>query len=135
MTTAAPYSAFQPWQKRWIIAVVAFGGWFSSLSSFVYFPAIPALSADLGVGVERINLTVTSYLIMSGVFPALVGNAADKLGRRPVFLATLAVYVAANVGLALQNSFGLLFFLRMLQSAGISGKAFNTQRPEVRHSG
>ncbi|KAK8872740.1 nacht and wd domain protein [Apiospora arundinis] len=114
------YSAFQPWQKRWIIVVVAFGGWFSSLSSFIYFPAIPALSADLGVSVEKINLTVTSYLIMSGIFPALVGNAADKLGRRPVFLATLAVYVGANIGLALQNSFGLLFFLRMLQSAGIS---------------
>lgn len=29
-----PYSAFHPWQKRWIIAVVAFGGWFSSLSRF-----------------------------------------------------------------------------------------------------
>lgn len=120
-TPPPPYSAFQPWQKRWIIAVVAFGGWFSSLSSFIYFPAIPALAADLGVGVGKINLTVTSYLIMSGVFPALVGNAADKLGRRPVFLATLTIYVAANVGLALQSSFGLLFFLRMLQSAGISG--------------
>ncbi|KAK8026589.1 hypothetical protein PG991_003645 [Apiospora marii] len=119
-TIDTPYSAFQPWQKRWIIAVVAFAGWFSSLSSFIYFPAIPALAADLGVSVEKINLTVTSYLIMSGIFPALVGNAADKLGRRPVFLATLAVYVAANIGLALQDSFGLLFFLRMLQSAGIS---------------
>ncbi|KAK8081536.1 hypothetical protein PG996_000317 [Apiospora saccharicola] len=118
--TPPPYSAFEPWQKRWIIAVVAFGGWFSSLSSFIYFPAIPALAADLGVSVEKINLTVTSYLIMSGIFPALVGNAADKLGRRPVFLATLTVYVAANTGLALQSSFGLLFFLRMMQSAGIS---------------
>ncbi|KAK8139179.1 MFS general substrate transporter [Apiospora sp. TS-2023a] len=123
-TTDSPYSVFQPWQKRWIIAVVAFAGWFSSLSSFIYFPAIPALAADLGVSVEKINLTVTSYLIMSGIFPALVGNAADKLGRRPVFLATLVVYVAANIGLALQNSFGLLFFLRMLQSAGISGTPF-----------
>lgn len=124
------YSAFQPWQKRCIIAVVAFGGWFSSLSSFIYFPAIPALAEDLGVSVEKINLTVTSYLIMSGIFPALVGNAADKLGRRPVFLATLVVYVGANIGLALQNSFGLLFFLRMLQSAGISGKL---QQLEARH--
>ncbi|KAK8090225.1 major facilitator superfamily transporter [Apiospora hydei] len=120
-STLPPYSAFLPWQKRCIIAVIAFGGWFSSLSSFIYFPAIPALADDLGVSVEKINLTVTSYLIMSGIFPALVGNAADKLGRRPVFLATLVIYVAANVGLALQSSFGLLFFLRMLQSAGISG--------------
>jgi len=129
--TPLPYSAFEPWHKRWIIAVVAFGGWFSSLSSFIYFPAIPALAADLGISVEKINLTVTSYLIMSGIFPALVGNAADKLGRRPVFLATLTVYVAANIGLALQTSFGLLFSLRMMHSAGISGKSFNMSSLKV----
>lgn len=115
------YSTFTKAQKRWIVALVAFAGWFSSLSSFIYFPAIPSIAADLGESIERINLTVTAYLIMSGVFPAIAGDAADTLGRRPVFIVTLAVYVAANVGLALQSSFGLLFFLRMAQSAGISG--------------
>ncbi|KAJ5693289.1 hypothetical protein N7462_002712 [Penicillium macrosclerotiorum] len=116
-----PYSAFTTTQKRWIITLVAFAGWFSSLSSFIYFPAIPSIASDLHITTERVNLTVTAYLIMSGIFPSLVGNAADTMGRRPVFIVTLAVYVAANVGLALQSSFGLLFFLRMVQSAGISG--------------
>jgi MFS family permease len=116
-----PYSAFSLAQKRWIIALVAFAGWFSSLSSFIYFPAIPSIASDLDVTTERINLTVTAYLIMSGIFPSIVGNAADTLGRRPFFIVTLALYVAANIGLALQSSFGLLFFLRMVQSAGISG--------------
>lgn len=118
---SSSYSAFSIAQRRWIIALVAFAGWFSSLSSFIYFPAIPSMASDLNVSIERINLTVTAYLIMSGIFPSIVGNAADTVGRRPVFIATLAVYVAANVGLALQSSFGLLFFLRMVQSAGISG--------------
>lgn len=115
------YSVFTPSQKRWIVALVAFAGWFSSLSSFIYFPAIPAMSVALGASAELINLTVTAYLIASGVFPAVVGDAADSLGRRPVFAATLALYVAANVGLALQSSFPALFVLRMVQSAGISG--------------
>jgi MFS family permease len=47
--------------------------------------------------------------------------AADRFGRRPVFLLALAIYLGANVGLALQSQFALLFFFRMLQSAGISG--------------
>lgn len=117
----APYSVFTQTQKRWIIALVALAGWFSSLSSFIYFPAIPSIATDLGESIERINLTVTAYLIMSGLFPSIVADAADTMGRRPVFIVTLAVYVAANIGLALQTSFGLLFFLRMAQSAGISG--------------
>ena len=95
--------------------------WFSTISSFIYYPAIPSLAADLGVGIERVNLTVTSYLIASGIVPSAMGDAADRFGRRPVFIAGLAVYLGANVGLALQSSFGLLFFFRMLQSAGISG--------------
>lgn len=115
------YSHFTKSQKKWIISLVAFAGWFSSLSGFIYFPAIPFLAKDLNTSIQNINLTVTAYLIMSGIFPALVGSAADTFGRRPVFIVTLAVYVSANVGLALQSSFAVLFFLRMLQSSGISG--------------
>ena len=120
-STAPVYSRFSGGQKRWIIALVAFAGCFSSLSSFIYFPAIPFIAKDLSTSTQNINLTVTAYLIMSGIFPTLVGNAADIFGRRPVFIATLVIYVGANVGLALQSSYGLLFFLRMVQSAGISG--------------
>ncbi|KAL1862501.1 hypothetical protein VTK73DRAFT_6877 [Phialemonium thermophilum] len=115
------YSAFLPWQKNCIIGLAAFAGWFSSISSFIYFPAIPFIAADLGVGIGKINLTVTSYLIMSGIFPSLMGDAADRFGRRPVFLVALTCYLAANIGLALQSRFELLFLLRMLQSMGISG--------------
>ncbi|KAI0602216.1 MFS general substrate transporter [Biscogniauxia sp. FL1348] len=117
----ARYSAFTPGQKRAILALAASAGWFSSVSSFIYFPAIPAVAADLGVGTGRVNLTVTAYLVASGVFPAVAGSAADRLGRRPALLAALTVYLAANVGLAVQSSFAALFALRVLQSAGISG--------------
>lgn len=116
-----PYSAFLQRSKHMIIGLAAFGGWFSSISSFSYFPAIPFLASDLGVSVQQVNLTVTSYLIMSGIFPSIMGDAADRFGRRPVFLAALVIYLAANIGLALQSSFSALFVLRMLQSAGISG--------------
>jgi len=115
------YSTFSARQKNTIIGLAAFAGWFSSISSFIYFPAIPFLAVDLHVDIQQVNLTVTSYLIMSGVFPSIMGDAADRFGRRPVFLVALAVYFFANVGLALQSQFALLFVFRMFQSAGISG--------------
>lgn len=118
---APSYSAFTKRQKIGIMGLACFAGWFSSLSSFIYFPAIPSIAQDLGVSVEYINITVTAYLIASGICPSVVGSAADVIGRRPVFLAALVVYISANVGLALSNSFALMFVMRMLQSAGISG--------------
>jgi MFS family permease len=116
-----PYTVFTTKQKTWIVVVAGSAAWYSTASSFIYFPAIPFMSQDLGVSVSMINLTVTSYLIASGLFPALTGTAADRLGRRPVFVLSLGVYLAANIGLALQKTFPALFIIRMLQSAAISG--------------
>ncbi|MCJ1375993.1 hypothetical protein MMC20_007231 [Loxospora ochrophaea] len=116
-----PYSVFTKNQNRCLVAIVAFASMFSPLSSFVYYPAIQSLARDLHSSVELINLTVTSYMIVSGVTPAIVGDLADFAGRRPVYLSVFVVYSAANLGLALQRSYPALLVLRMLQSAGGSG--------------
>jgi MFS family permease len=118
----APYSIFSLPRKRWIVFLVAMAGWFSTLSSFVYFPAITALSESLNVSISKIDITVTSYLVVSAIAPAISGDLADVSGRRPVFIVMLLVYVTANIGLALQHSYVALLLLRMLQSAGISGE-------------
>jgi hypothetical protein len=44
-------------------------------------------------------------------------------GRRIVYLLTLVIYVAANIGLPVQNSWAALFVLRMVQSTGGAGGA------------
>ncbi|KAJ5714851.1 Major facilitator superfamily domain general substrate transporter [Penicillium malachiteum] len=91
---------------------------FSPSSSFIFFPAIQALSEALGVSLERINLTITSYMVVAGIVPAIVGDMADITGRRNIYLLTLFIYVVANIGLGAQSSWVALFLLRMLQSAG-----------------
>ena len=120
-TVDSVYSIFSRAQKRWIVFLVAFAGWFSTLSSFIYFPAIPSLAEDLNEPVQKINLTVTSYLLISAVIPSVIGRAADTSGRRPTYIVILAIYLAANIGLAIQSSFPALLVLRMVQAAGVSG--------------
>ena len=116
-----PYSTFTKSQKRLIVFLIAFAGMFSPLSSFIYYPAITSLSKDLHVSIELINLTITSYMVISGITPAVVGDLADMTGRRWVYILTLAIYCAADVGLALQRSWPALLVLRMVQSVGSSG--------------
>lgn len=117
-----PYSVFTSAQKGWILFIAAWAGWFSTASSFIYFPAIPFLADDMKVSVQDINLTVTSYLIASGIFPTVTGSVADIFGRRVTLMVSLTAYAAINVGLAKQRSYAALFILRMLQSVAISGK-------------
>ena len=116
-----PYSNFTRNQKRLIVSLVTFAATFSPLSSFIFFPAIDASSVSLHVSVEKINTTVTSYLIVAGVAPAVIGDMADMTGRRVVYLLTMGIYCVANVGLAVRDSWTALFILRMLQSAGSTG--------------
>ena len=117
-----PYSSFTKAQKWLIILLATFAATFSPLSSFIFFPAITALSESLHVPIAKINLTITSYMIVAGIAPAILGDLADTLGRRPVYLSMMSIYCAANVGLALQNNWATLFVLRMVQSAGSAGK-------------
>jgi MFS family permease len=120
---------FPIWRKHWIIFLAGFAALFSPLSSSIYYPAITTLSHSFSVSIEMINLTITSYMAVSGVGPALVSDLADHIGRRPVYIFTLALYFAVNIGLACQKSYPALLVLRMLQSLGTSGSislAFGT---------
>ncbi|KAI0977524.1 multidrug resistance protein [Xylaria arbuscula] len=116
-----PYSAFTRVEKFCIVALVSFAAWFSTLSSFIYYPALQPLSEDLSVSVDDINLTITTYMAVATVAPTLVGDAADILGRRPVYILTLSLYIGANVAIAATRSFHALLGLRVLQALAISG--------------
>lgn len=112
------YSIFSPRARKSIIAMTAFATLFSPLSSFMYLPAITPIAQSYGRSVSEINLTVTTYQIMQALAPLLFGDLSDQVGRRPVYVITLMLYLAADVGLALQQSYAALLALRALQSAG-----------------
>ncbi|KAI9760273.1 MAG: hypothetical protein M4579_001787 [Chaenotheca gracillima] len=115
------YSIFSKGQKRYIVFMVAMAGLFSPMSTNIYFPALPTLAADLNVSVQLINLTITTYMIFQGLAPTMFGDFADMAGRRPAFIVAFVVYLGANIGLALQDSYAALLVLRCLQSSGSSG--------------
>ena len=116
-----PYTVFQPAQKRVILVLVTVAGFFSPFSAFIYFPALDSIASALNVPIQLMNVTVTIYLVVQGIVPSVFGEISENTGRRPVYLAVFIIYIFANIGLALQNSYGALLALRMLQSAGSSG--------------
>lgn len=57
------YSVFTARQKKIILIAGSFAGFFSPLSSNVYFPALNTIAKDLRVSISHINLTVTTYQV------------------------------------------------------------------------
>lgn len=115
------HSVFSKRQKQYIVFMTTWAGLFSPLSANIYFPALNTLAVDLNVSNELINLTLTSHMIFQGLAPTIFGDLADMTGRRPTYFLGFVIYIAANIGLALQNSYAALFLTRCLQSSGSSG--------------
>ncbi|OIW32725.1 chloramphenicol resistance protein [Coniochaeta ligniaria NRRL 30616] len=115
------YSSFSKPMKRWIIAMVSISSFVSPMTANIYFPALNPIANDLGVSINLINLTLTTYMILQGIAPTLFGDFGDMAGRRPAFIVAFTIYFFANLGLALQDKYAALMVLRMMQSAGSSG--------------
>ncbi|KAE8446613.1 hypothetical protein EG329_011806 [Mollisiaceae sp. DMI_Dod_QoI] len=114
------YSVFSTKAKVFLILMTVFGTIFSPLSSFIYLPAITPIAESYHRSLGEINLTVTIYQIMQATAPLFFGDLSDQIGRRPVYILTFGIYIAANIGLALQHNYAALMVLRALQSTGSS---------------
>ncbi|RAO73429.1 uncharacterized protein BHQ10_009441 [Talaromyces amestolkiae] len=58
--------------------------------------------------------------IFQGIAPSFIANFSDIHGRRPAYVIAFVIYLAANIGLSLQNNYAALMVLRCLQSSGSS---------------
>lgn len=61
--TGIPYSVFTTRQKKMIVLSGAIGAVFSPTSTTIYLPALNTLADDLHVSNDKINLTITTFLV------------------------------------------------------------------------
>ncbi|OWT38522.1 hypothetical protein AYX14_05816 [Cryptococcus neoformans] len=115
-----PYSAFSKSTKLLLVALGGIAAIFSPISSNIFVPAIPTLADAFNRSESDISQAVTVYLVFQAITPSFFGSMSDSFGRRPLYIATLIVYLGANIGLALMptTKYWLLLFLRALQSTG-----------------
>ncbi|GAA5994443.1 hypothetical protein JCM5350_007036 [Sporobolomyces pararoseus] len=113
-----PYTIYSNTVKWLIILIVSTAAMMSPLSANIYLPVIPAISQDLKVSTQSINLSVTVYMIAQGISPSVFASFCDVLGRRPIYLVNFLIYMGACAGLANTHSYGELLGFRILQAVG-----------------
>ncbi|CCK71976.1 Aqr1p KNAG_0I01910 [Huiozyma naganishii CBS 8797] len=118
--STAPYTLLSYSQKWGMVAVLTMCGFWSSLGSPIYYPALRQLEKEFHLNESQVNVTVVVYLLFQGIAPTFSGGLADRYGRRPIILGGMLVYVVASIGLARAPSYGVIVFLRIVQSIGIS---------------
>ncbi len=104
---------------RWVaMFVVLFGSFMVVLDTTVVNLGLPDLQRDFQVD-SGIEWVVTAYLAAVGVAQTVSGWLADRLGRKKVFLAAMALFTVASLLCALAPTFGFLIAARALQ--GVAG--------------
>jgi len=88
--------------------------------------ALPDMSADLSAGTTQANWFMLAYLLVNSVLILVLGRVSDLIGRRPVYLAGLAVLTLTGLGIGLARDPTLVIVLRAVQGAGAAAVITNT---------
>lgn len=115
-----PHSVLTDGERLILMFLVGPIGAWSAMSGPIYFPALPDLSRVFEVSEGVMNWSVVTYLVLQGLAPAVSSTLADRYGKRPVLLASLAIFIASCIGISQTNAFWLLLLLRCIQSASIA---------------
>ncbi|MGW0036797.1 MDR family MFS transporter [Gordonia sp. NPDC003376] len=92
----------------------------ASLNQTVLSTALPTIIGELD-GVEHMAWVVTVYILASTIMMPVYGKISDLLGRRPVLIAAILLFVAGSVIGALAGTFNWLIVGRAIQGLGGGG--------------
>lgn len=85
-------------------------------------PALDEMARELGAGEgNRRQLVVAAYLLAGGIGTLIPGSLADRFGRRPVLLSSIAAYSLLSLVIAFVHDFTVLLVLRGMQGLLAAG--------------
>ncbi len=89
----------------------------AALDSTVVSTAMPTIIGDLG-GLSQYGWVFSAYLLASTVTVPLYARLADMYGRKPVFLAGIALFVGGSMLSGLASTMTMLIVFRTIQGLG-----------------
>lgn len=116
--TAVASSIGAPRPSGVVLAAIACSG---TLAMHMFVPALPAVARELDATPAAAQLTLTVYLIGIAAGQLIYGPLSDRFGRRPVLIASLAVFLAATLVAAFAPSIQWLIAARVVQALGACG--------------
>ncbi len=102
-------------------AVLAFLTALGPLSTDMYLPSLPAIATDLDAGAAGTQLTLSAFLFGFAVGQFVYGPVSDRIGRKPVLLFGLGLFILASLACTVAPTIEALVVARFVQALGASG--------------
>jgi EmrB/QacA subfamily drug resistance transporter len=104
-----------------VLAAVGVPMFMVTLDNLVVTTALPVIKADLGASLADLQWFVNAYTLPFAALLLTASALGDRLGRRRVFLAGIALFTAASAACALATEPWMLTAARAVQ--GVAGAA------------
>ncbi|MBY6202288.1 multidrug effflux MFS transporter [Maritalea mobilis] len=92
-----------------------------ALSLNIFLPSLPAMTTFFDTDYRLMQLSVALYLAVNAVLQVVIGPVSDRLGRRPVLLGSVAIFILATIGCLLATTVEVFLAFRMLQAVIVAG--------------
>ncbi|WP_053569036.1 MFS transporter [Caballeronia cordobensis] len=116
---AQPVATDRPCRrKRLALAATILGSSMAFIDGSVVNVALPSIQRELGASIAAMQWVVDAYLLFLGALVLVGGSMGDKLGRRKVFIAGIAIFTAASAACGAAPGMGWLIAARALQGVG-----------------
>lgn len=93
----------------------------NSLDTTIANVALPHIQGSVSASADQITWVLTSYIVAATIMTPLTGFLADRLGRKLVFLVSIAGFTAASMLCGIATSLFEIVLFRLLQ--GLFGAA------------
>src|SRR3981081_4535709 len=103
--------------KNWVLGVSALASFMVALDTQVLTAALATLRADFGAPMEALQWTVNAFNLSFAVLLLTGAALGDRFGRRRLFAAGIALFMAASVACALSTGILALIAARAAQGA------------------
>lgn len=111
---------------------------FCPLGIDLYLPAFVDMQTSLQVSENKIQQTVSIYMLAVGLGQLIAGPLADKYGRKPIALIGISLFAIGAVMASLVSTWSLMMVARVLQGLGACAtfvSAFAIVRDSFGHKG
>jgi EmrB/QacA subfamily drug resistance transporter len=105
-------------RKWWTLGAVSVATFMLLLDITVVNTALPAIREDLSASFTDLQWVIDAYALTLAAFVLVAGSLADRLGRRRVFAAGLAIFAVASLAAGLAPDATALNLARAVQGIG-----------------